>query len=121
MTSSFHLFPFLCSALDPRFCSLSFLTLTEREEVEQTLIEIVEDQNVPSATLTSAQESSAGTEPPRKKSKKHVILAQLHGRSEEDSGATSGNDAAVEVAMYLREKPAKMELSPLSWWKSNAD
>ena len=23
--------------------------------------------------------------------------------------------------MYLREKPAKMELSPLSWWKSNAD
>ena len=33
--------PILCSALDPRFRSLSFLTLTEREEVKQTLIKMV--------------------------------------------------------------------------------
>ena len=113
--------PILCSALDPRLRSLSFLTLTEREEVKHILIEMVEDQNVPSAAPTSAQESSASTEPPRKKSRKDVILAQLYGHSEEDLGAESGNDAAVEVAMYLREKPARMDVSPLSWWKANAD
>ena len=37
--------PILCSALDPRFRSLSFLTLTEREEVKQTLIEMMEDRS----------------------------------------------------------------------------
>ena len=48
-----------------------------------------------------------------KESKRDVILTQQDGGSEEDLEVLSGNDAAVEVAIHLREKPTRMDTSPL--------
>lgn len=100
--------PVLCTALDPRFRSLSFMDLLDREEAKHKLIELTAKAMTATRCLAADSQPETATceEPPKKKAKKHreAILDRLF---QEDQRSSRDDDAGAVVASFVKEKQVR--------------
>ncbi|KAJ4940608.1 hypothetical protein JOQ06_026905 [Pogonophryne albipinna] len=136
-----------CSAMDPRFKSLPFLTENQRQEVYDGLIAEAQDQPMPSERaqengsaddegMASEEEtvddgvrfkegeSSQGQHPPPRNPKPSCPLAALLGGERYGGGAqpktnTQENQAKQQMTRYKEADLLEVKEDPLVWWKEH--
>lgn len=108
--------PVLCSAVDPRYAHLQFLSTEQREIAREELIGRME-----SLEIERDKDGADCDEPPPKRSKSskkdsamHFLLGTL---SEKESMNTCGD----EVNHFLKMPTLDPDSNALEWWKTNAD
>ncbi|KAJ4938117.1 hypothetical protein JOQ06_002743 [Pogonophryne albipinna] len=116
-----------CSAMDPRFKSLPFLTENQRQEVYDGLIAEAQDQPMPSVlSLWSVVEEGTGKcqHPPPRNPKPSCPLAALLGGERYGGGAqpktnTQENQAKQQMTRYREADLLEVKEDPLVRWKEH--
>ena len=101
----------LSSALDPRFCKLSFISESQQSQLLEVLASGAESAGCNKAKSTN--DTTRSVEPP---SKKRSVLDCLLGEEKQDDEMSIQD----EVKSYLQECPIKRKDDPLNWWKVNS-
>ena len=106
--------PFLCSAIDPRYSNLAFLTKQQKEIAQNEVLEQAElmKPDVELSQLTEGKEP-----PPKRKQKATAMDVFLLGTSSESELPIS--TMKEEVKCFFDEPPIDYNSDPLKWWKEN--
>ena len=107
--------PVLCSAVDPRYSHLRFLSEQQREMTHEELIGCMETLETEREKENTDSTDAAG--PPTNKSKDSVMQFLLGTLTEKESVDTSSE----ELDKFQRETVCDPDSCALEWWEKNAD
>ena len=114
--------PVLCSAVDPRYAHLKFLSTEQREIAHEELICQME-----SLEIDGDKEGNDSTEcteadgPPTKRSKSSKKDSAMHFLLGTLSEKESINTSSDELDHFLKMPALDPDSNALEWWKTNAE